>query len=135
LRHRDDGEDEECGSAGAREDGALHARIIRSHRISMRRTIRWPECARCLRSFAPSLRERPLRRSFLARAAAFAIAGPALLAARAADVTLLNVSYDPTRELYQQIDAAFAAAWQAKTGQTVAIRQSHGGSAKQARSG
>jgi len=75
-----------------------------------------------------------LRRSFLARAAAFAIAGPALFAAQAADVTLLNVSYDPTRELYQQIDAAFAAAWKAKTGETVAIRQSHGGSGKQARS-
>ena len=75
-----------------------------------------------------------MRRSFLARAAAFAIAGPALFAAQAADVTLLNVSYDPTRELYQQIDAAFAAAWKAKTGETVAIRQSHGGSGKQARS-
>ena len=75
-----------------------------------------------------------MRRSFLARTAAFAIAGPALFAARAAGVTLLNVSYDPTRELYQQIDAAFAAAWHAKTGETVTIRQSHGGSAKQARS-
>jgi len=75
-----------------------------------------------------------LRRSFLARAAAFAIAGPVLFAARAADLTLLNVSYDPTRELYQQIDTAFAAAWKAKTGETVTIRQSHGGSGKQARS-
>ena len=75
-----------------------------------------------------------MRRSFLARAAAFAIAGPVLFAARAADLTLLNVSYDPTRELYQQIDAAFAAAWKAKTGDSVTIRQSHGGSGKQARS-
>jgi len=75
-----------------------------------------------------------LRRSFLARAAVVAIAGPAFFAARAADVTLLNVSYDPTRELYQQIDAAFAAAWKAKTGEMVTIRQSHGGSGKQARS-
>ena len=75
-----------------------------------------------------------MRRTFLARAAALALAGPALFAARAADVTLLNVSYDPTRELYQQIDAAFAAAWKAKTGETVTIRQSHGGSGKQARS-
>jgi len=75
-----------------------------------------------------------LRRTFLARAAAIAIAGPAFFAARAGDVTLLNVSYDPTRELYQQIDAAFAAAWRAKTGQAVTIRQSHGGSARQARS-
>src|SRR5262245_46966041 len=48
-------------------------------------------------------------------------------------VTLLNASYDPTRELYQDIDAAFARSWQAKTGQVVTINQSHGGSGKQAR--
>jgi sulfate/thiosulfate transport system substrate-binding protein len=47
---------------------------------------------------------------------------------------LLNVSYDPTRELYVDINAAFARHWKAKTGQDVAIRQSHGGSGKQARS-
>lgn len=49
------------------------------------------------------------------------------------DVTLLNVSYDPTRELYQEVNAAFAKAWQARTGDTVRINQSHGGSGKQAR--
>ena len=48
-------------------------------------------------------------------------------------VTLLNVSYDPTRELYQEVNAAFAAHWKAKTGQAVTINQSHGGSGKQAR--
>jgi sulfate/thiosulfate transport system substrate-binding protein len=48
-------------------------------------------------------------------------------------VTLLNVSYDPTRELYQEVNAAFTKAWQAKTGQGVTINQSHGGSGKQAR--
>ena len=46
---------------------------------------------------------------------------------------LLNVSYDPTRELYQEVDAAFAAQWKAKTGQQVEVEQSHGGSGKQAR--
>jgi sulfate/thiosulfate-binding protein len=51
----------------------------------------------------------------------------------AADTTLLNVSYDPTRELYQDIDRAFAADWKAKTGDTLTIKQSHGGSGKQAR--
>jgi sulfate/thiosulfate transport system substrate-binding protein len=51
-----------------------------------------------------------------------------------ADTTLLNVSYDPTRELYQEFNAAFAKQWKAKTGETVTIRQSHGGSGKQARS-
>jgi sulfate/thiosulfate transport system substrate-binding protein len=51
----------------------------------------------------------------------------------AADITVLNVSYDPTRELYQDMDKAFAAQWKAKTGQTVTINQSHGGSGKQAR--
>jgi len=48
-------------------------------------------------------------------------------------VTLLNVSYDPTREFYQDFDSAFTRYWKAKTGQSVAIRQSHGGSGKQAR--
>lgn len=52
----------------------------------------------------------------------------------AAAVTLLNVSYDPTRELYQQIDPLFARTWKAKTGQDVVIKQSHGGSGAQARS-
>lgn len=46
---------------------------------------------------------------------------------------LLNVSYDPTRELYQEFDAAFVNAWRTRTGQTVSIRQSHGGSGSQAR--
>src|SRR5438034_9507197 len=51
-----------------------------------------------------------------------------------ADVKLLNVSYDPTRELYQDINAEFAKYWKGKTGNTVTISQSHGGSGKQARS-
>ena len=51
-----------------------------------------------------------------------------------ADVTLLNVSYDPTRELYQEINQACARHWKATTGGTVTIQQSHGGSGKQARS-
>ena len=53
--------------------------------------------------------------------------------AAAADVTLLNVSYDPTREFYQEFDAAFARHWKAKAGDNVTINQSHGGSGKQAR--
>jgi sulfate transport system substrate-binding protein len=53
--------------------------------------------------------------------------------AHAAETVLLNVSYDPTRELYQEFNAAFAKFWQAKTGETVKINQSHGGSGKQAR--
>jgi sulfate/thiosulfate transport system substrate-binding protein len=53
---------------------------------------------------------------------------------QAAEVTLLNVSYDPTRELYVDYNAAFAKYWKAKTGQDVKINQSHGGSGKQARS-
>jgi sulfate/thiosulfate transport system substrate-binding protein len=51
----------------------------------------------------------------------------------AKELTLLNVSYDPTRELYQDINTAFARHWQQQTGDTVTIRQSHGGSGKQAR--
>ena len=52
----------------------------------------------------------------------------------AAAQTLLNVSYDPTRELYQEINTAFGKAWKAKTGKQITINQSHGGSGKQARS-
>lgn len=51
-----------------------------------------------------------------------------------ADSTILNVSYDPTRELYKDYNAAFAKHWQAETGETVTIQTSHGGSGKQARS-
>src|SRR5262245_60086401 len=51
----------------------------------------------------------------------------------AREVKLLNVSYDPTRELYAAVNAAFAKQWAAKTGQQVTIEQSHGGSGKQAR--
>jgi sulfate transport system substrate-binding protein len=59
----------------------------------------------------------------------------AALAVRAGQpVSLLNVSYDPTREFYQEINAAFAKDWKEKTGQDVTISQSHGGSGKQARS-
>jgi sulfate/thiosulfate transport system substrate-binding protein len=59
--------------------------------------------------------------------------GLLLAPAASADTTLLNVSYDPTRELYQEYNAAFARYWQAKTGEKVVIKQSHGGSGKQAR--
>jgi sulfate/thiosulfate transport system substrate-binding protein len=65
-----------------------------------------------------------------ALAAALALAG----AAFAKPVELLNVSYDPTRELYVEYNAAFARHWKAKTGQDVTVKQSHGGSGKQARS-
>lgn len=51
-----------------------------------------------------------------------------------AETTFLNVSYDPTRELYQDFNQAFGKAWKAKTGETVNFRQSHGGSGAQARS-
>ena len=57
----------------------------------------------------------------------------ACLAVAAQEIALLNVSYDPTRELYQDFNKAFAAQWAKQTGQTVTVRQSHGGSGKQAR--
>ena len=58
----------------------------------------------------------------------------AMAPAAHADTSLLNVSYDPTRELYQDINDAFIKQWKAKTGETLAIKQSHGGSGAQARS-
>jgi sulfate/thiosulfate-binding protein len=74
-------------------------------------------------------RHSPLRRLLLSAALTAAAIG-----AQAKDITLLNVSYDPTRELYADVNKAFATQWKAKTGDTVAVRQSHGGSGKQARS-
>jgi sulfate/thiosulfate-binding protein len=73
----------------------------------------------------------------LAAMAALGLGAATLLGASfatAAEVTLLNVSYDPTRELYVDYNAAFAKYWKGKTGQDVKINQSHGGSGKQARS-
>src|SRR5271156_4007005 len=64
-----------------------------------------------------------------ALAALLAMAG----SAEAAKVTLLNVSYDPTRELYKDINASFAKQWKIKTGDDVKINMSHGGSGAQAR--
>jgi sulfate transport system substrate-binding protein len=70
--------------------------------------------------------------------AAFVLASaltlPGTVYAEPAPVQITNVSYDPTRELYQTINPAFAAAWKAKTGQTVTFRMSHGGSGAQSRS-
>ncbi|WP_309644332.1 sulfate ABC transporter substrate-binding protein [Phenylobacterium sp.] len=83
--------------------------------------------------------KRPSRRSLIAGGAA-AAAGPTLLAgsalaqAKPKPVTLLNVSYDPTRELYKDINAAYARYWKEKVGQDLVINQSHGGSGRQARS-
>lgn len=72
-----------------------------------------------------------IRRQLLAALALFTLAAGV---AHAKDVTLLNVSYDPTRELYVDFNKAFAAHWKGKTGDTVSVKQSHGGSGKQARS-
>jgi len=68
----------------------------------------------------------------LALTAAVFIGGASQASAR--DITLLNVSYDPTRELYVDFNKAFAEYWKKKTGDTVTINQSHGGSGRQARS-
>jgi sulfate transport system substrate-binding protein len=69
-------------------------------------------------------------RAVVVLVAALAVSGPAQAQK---SVSLLNVSYDPTRELYQEFNAAFAKYWQGKTGEVVTINQSHGGSGKQAR--
>ena len=70
----------------------------------------------------------------LSGALLLSVAAPTRPVAAQGEVTLLNVSYDPTRELYQELNAGFAKYWKGKTGQTVTVRQSHGGSGKQARS-
>lgn len=78
-----------------------------------------------------------IRRNFIKFPLAAAVVSVLTLSAvpaLAQQVNLLNVSYDPTRELYVEYNAAFAKHWKAKSGQDVAIKQSHGGSGKQARS-
>jgi sulfate/thiosulfate transport system substrate-binding protein len=82
-----------------------------------------------------------MRRTFLASTARTLLATAALASlsltaplVQAKDFTLLNVSYDPTRELYQDFNKAFAAQYKAKTGDNVSVKTSHGGSGKQARS-
>jgi sulfate/thiosulfate-binding protein len=76
------------------------------------------------------------RRGLIATTAAAAV--PLMLADRASAqakaLSILNVSYDPTRELYKEINTAYASYWKGKTGQALEIKQSHGGSGKQARS-
>lgn len=67
--------------------------------------------------------------TLISGALALALAGTSY----AAEISLLNVSYDPTRELYQDYNAAFAKYWKAKTGDNVSVKASHGGSGKQAR--
>jgi sulfate/thiosulfate-binding protein len=76
-----------------------------------------------------------MRHAYTTRRTAIGIllGGVAIRGAAAAEPALLNVSYDPTRELYRDINRAFIADWQSKTGQRVTIRQSHGGSGAQAR--
>ncbi len=80
-------------------------------------------------AFSPAL-----RRNFIKLAAIGALVAATFGASAQAPVTLLNVSYDPTRELYVDFNAAFTKYWKAKSGQDVTIKQSHGGSGKQARS-
>ena len=73
------------------------------------------------------------RPSLLRTIAAAALLSMATAFPAAADTTLLNVSYDPTREFYKEFNAAFAEHWKAETGETVTVQMSHGGSGKQAR--
>jgi sulfate transport system substrate-binding protein len=82
---------------------------------------------------APVMTFRSLRRTALSTLAV-ALLATASLGVLAKDITLLNVSYDPTRELYVDFNKAFAAYWKAKSGDVVSVKQSHGGSGKQARS-
>ena len=72
-----------------------------------------------------------LLKTLIQATAAIVLAAPAV---HAADITLLNASYDPTRELYQEVGKTFAAQWKARTGDDVTLKASHGGSGKQARS-
>jgi len=74
-----------------------------------------------------------IRSLFTAVPVLFAVAFAGLSGPAFADRTMLNVSYDPTRELYQDFNPVFAKAWEEKTGEKLTVRMSHGGSGKQAR--
>jgi sulfate transport system substrate-binding protein len=74
------------------------------------------------------------RRALLAVGSTVIVLGAGLAPAAAQSVTLLNASYDPTREFYQEFNAAFTRHWRQTSGEAITIRQSHGGSAKQSRS-
>ncbi len=106
-----------------RTDGAsADAPAVREHPIGVSRNT---SSGRTLRS-----------RSLLSVARLFLTMAPAFLAldhAVAADMTILNVSYDPTREFYEEFDKAFADHWHLETGEQISIEQSHGGSGTQAR--
>jgi sulfate/thiosulfate transport system substrate-binding protein len=82
---------------------------------------------------APPSAHQPGTPRNLARSACLAAAFVLAPTSAIAQTELLNVSYDPTRELYRDINAAFAEEWKAKTGETVTVRASHGGSGSQAR--
>jgi sulfate/thiosulfate transport system substrate-binding protein len=73
------------------------------------------------------------KRPFLKLAALLALTVSGLTVQAQAPISLLNVSYDPTRELYAEFNQAFAKHWKARTGQDLTLKQSHGGSGKQAR--
>lgn len=79
------------------------------------------------------LRSTLLRTSIVLLLAVLFVAATSGAASPETERSLLNVSYDPTRELYQEFNAAFVRTWKAKTGETITVRQSHGGSGDQAR--
>src|SRR5258707_13038336 len=72
-------------------------------------------------------------RKFIAALALGVASAVGMIAQAHADTTLLNVSYDPTRELYQDVNQAFGKEWKAKSGESVKFKQSHGGSGAQGR--
>jgi sulfate/thiosulfate transport system substrate-binding protein len=84
--------------------------------------------------FNPDVSSRVMIRSFYRPLALFSLVAVFVTGASGATIQLLNVSYDPTREFYEQFNQSFSKQYQQKTGRQVTIQQSHGGSAKQARS-
>src|SRR3979411_561204 len=84
--------------------------------------------------FNPDTSSRVMIRSMYHLFALFTLVATFISAASAETIQLLNVSYDPTREFYEQFNQSFSKQYQQKTGKQVTVQQSHGGSAKQARS-
>src|SRR5215469_12731269 len=114
---------------------AARVRTPNSHRTAPTRANSRPSCRSALKRNEPRQPE-VLRKSSILVLAVLIVAASALTSPNltsAAEVALLNVSYDPTRELYQDYNAVFSKYWKAKTGNDLNVNQSHAGSGKQAR--
>src|SRR5215831_9583280 len=114
---------------------AARVRARSSHRTAPTRVYSKLSCRSALKRNEPGANASASKSSILLLAAVILATGTLIRPnrSRAAEVSILNVTYDPTRELYQDYNAGFGKYWKAQTGDDVTVNQSHAGSGKQAR--